>query len=346
MKMTARAGAATACAMLAFPALPSLAQGSVTVFGVADAALRQTRVEGQSSINSLASGGIAGSRLGFRGSEDLGGGLTASFWLEADIALDTGLSNATAFWSRRSTVALASRSLGELRLGRDYVPLFVRQYVPFSPFGPNGVASNGSLFFGTPSLLGSGSGAGVRADNMVKYVLPGHLGGFYGDVMVSAAEGRSVNRHRGAVLGHAAGPVNVNIGFGNTSDTAGTDSIRIRSIGASYDAGWARLTALVQEGRYKLRRQRTYDLGAAVPIGLSTVKASVIRADQSGAGTDRNDATQLSLGYTYTLSKRTTLYTTFSRIDNKGNQAFGLGGVTPAAGKDIRGVEAGISHFF
>ncbi|UUX95013.1 porin [Aquabacterium sp. J223] len=335
-------------ASLALFAIGAQAQASsVTVFGVADASVRQTRVQGDSAVNSLASGGVAGSRLGVRGVEDLGGGLSAQFWLESDIALDTGAANATSFWSRRATLALASRDWGELRVGRDYVPLFVRQYVPFSPFGPNGVASNGSLFFGTPSLLGSGSGAGVRADNMVKYILPAQrLGGFYGDLMVSAGEGRNVNKHRGALVGYASGPVNVNVGFGDTDDTAGTDRIRLRSVGGAYDFGVVRLTALLQDGRYKQRRQRTLDVGAAVPVGAGTVKASIIRADQSGGGTDANDATQLSVGYTHALSKRSLLYGTFSRIDNRGTQVFGLGGVTPAAGRDIRGVEVGISHLF
>lgn len=322
------------------------AQSNVTLFGVMDLAIRQTNVGGGGSVNSLASGGIAGSRIGLRGTEQLGDGWSTSFWLEADIAADTGTANPTAFWSRRSTLAIANSRLGELRLGRDYVPLFSRQYVVFSPFGPNGVASNGGMFFGAPSLLGSGSGASVRADNMIKYVLPSGLGGFYGEFMVSAAEGRSANRHRGAVMGYAQGSWIVNAGFGNTDDAPGVDSIRLRTFGASYDAGWAKFTTLVQRATYRARRQNTMDVGVAVPVAAGTLKASLIRADQSGAGTDANDANQLSLGYVYPMSKRTTLYGTYSRIDNKGTQSFGLGGVVPPAGRDMRGIEFGLNHTF
>lgn len=322
------------------------AQSSVTVFGVMDLALRQTHVSGTSRSTTLASGGLAGSRFGVRGAEDLGGGLAASFWLEADVAADTGATVASAFWSRRSTVSLSSADWGELRLGRDYVPIFARQYSFLSPFGPNGVASNGNLFFGPPSLLGSGSGGGVRTDNMLKYVLPPDLGGLYGEVMASMAEGRNENRHRGGVIGYAAGPLMVNAGFGRTDDVAGRDAIRLTTLGAAYDAGWAKFMALVQRASYGARRQTTVEVGAAVPLAGGSLKASLRRADQSGAGTEANDARQLSLGYVYALSKRSTLYGSFSRIDNQGAQAFGLGGTVPPAGRGVRGLELGINHLF
>lgn len=322
------------------------AQSSVTLFGVVDLSMRQTKTSDGSRIRTLSSGGLTGSRLGIRGTEDLGGGLSAGFWLEADVSPDTGMTNATAYWSRRSTLSLTSSDWGELRMGRDYVPLFTKQYVPFSPFGPNGVASNGSLFFGTPSLLGSGSGAGVRADNMIKYILPRDLGGLYGEVMGSFAEGRDVNRHRGGVLGYASGPFDLNVGFGRTSDTTGLHWIRISSIGASYNLSWARFTTLLQDATYLQRRQRTIDFGVSLPVGNGVLKADYIRADQSGAGSDNNDANQVSLGYVHYLSKRTALYSTFSRISNGGKQVFGLGGVPPPAGGSVRGIEFGANHSF
>ena len=110
-----------AAALLALCAAPAFAQSSVTVTGIADAAVRSVSNEGRGSVKSLVSGSNATSRLVFRGIEDLGGGLSASFHLEHGIALDNG--NPTGgFWVRRSTVSLASKTLGELRLGRDFVP--------------------------------------------------------------------------------------------------------------------------------------------------------------------------------------------------------------------------------
>ncbi|WCM94744.1 porin [Acidovorax sp. NCPPB 2350] len=345
MRTTFTAAAASAMA-LATLSPDAHAQSSITLFGVVDLSMRQTNASDGSRVRTLSSGGLTGSRFGIRGMEDLGGDLSAGFWFEADVSADTGAANASSYWSRRSTLSLTSSDWGELRIGRDYVPLFTKQYVPFSAFGPNGVASNGNLFFGSQSLLGSGSGAGVRADNMIKYILPRGLGDFYGEVMGSFAEGRDVNRHRGSVLGHASGPFDINVGFGRTSDTNGLHWIRLSSIGASYNPGWARFSMLFQHARYLERNQQTMDLSASVPVGNSVLKISYIRADQSGAGTDVNDANQVSLGCVHYLSKRTALYGTFSRIGNKGTQNFGLGGVTPPAGGSVRGIEFGMNHTF
>lgn len=110
------------------------AQSSVTVFGVADLAARSVSSEGTGATRSLTSGGNSTSRIGFRGVEDLGGGLSAGFHLEAGMSLDTGSSvSATQFFDRRSTVSLTSRALGEVRAGRDYVPTYV-SWTPLRPF--------------------------------------------------------------------------------------------------------------------------------------------------------------------------------------------------------------------
>jgi len=117
------------------------AQSSVTLFGVVDASVtgysntardeRATVFPNQFGIpvylnqgsvktsrRELANSAYNSSRLGFRGTEDLGGGLAASFWLEAPISNDDG-SQGVATFARRSTVSL-SGGFGEIRLGRDY----------------------------------------------------------------------------------------------------------------------------------------------------------------------------------------------------------------------------------
>ena len=87
----------------------------------------------------MSSGANASSRVGFRGTEDLGGGLAAGFWLESGITQDSGATALAAF-SRRSTVSL-SGGFGELRLGRDYVPSYWNESV-FDPMGAVGVGEN------------------------------------------------------------------------------------------------------------------------------------------------------------------------------------------------------------
>ena len=115
----------------------ALAQGSnVTLAGVADAAGRYVSNEGRGSVKSLVSGSNSTSKLIIRGSEDLGDGLSAGFHLEHGLQLDSGTQVvATQFWDRRATVMLASKSLGEIRAGRDYDPKKPPEVVPGAP-GP------------------------------------------------------------------------------------------------------------------------------------------------------------------------------------------------------------------
>src|SRR5204862_4548069 len=114
----------------------------------------------------VSAGAINTSRLGFRGIEDLGGGLKAGFWLETGINPDSGTtSDSTRFWNRRSTISLISDSAGELRIGRDFTPTY-NGYTNYDTFGSNGIAAVDKFF---PSSLGAGSPAidtGTRADNL------------------------------------------------------------------------------------------------------------------------------------------------------------------------------------
>ena len=130
------------------------AQSSVTMFGVID--LNVQTVSNNERVYGMSTDGMASSRLGFRGVEDLGGGLKAGFWLEAGLAPDTGRSNTNGNWgsgtenqlifNRRSTVSL-SNQWGELRLGRDYTATFW-SWTVFDPFGTNGVGAATNLALG------------------------------------------------------------------------------------------------------------------------------------------------------------------------------------------------------
>jgi predicted porin len=114
-----------ATALLATLAAGSaMAQSSVTISGRVDMGLvsvddgvgRQTRAD---------SGTYTASRLGFGGVEDLGGGLSAGFYMENRFAADTGTPlSATKFFNAGTQVYLADRTLGSLTLGRQYTPLF------------------------------------------------------------------------------------------------------------------------------------------------------------------------------------------------------------------------------
>ena len=195
-------------------AAPAWSQSSVTLYGIADLGVRHVRNDGAGSINSLASGNNATSRIGLRGREDLGGGLVAGFNLEAGISADTGSSaSASQFFDRAANVGLASRTLGEIRLGRDYVPTY-SNWVRFDPFSNVGAAGVGNLISAAPlgpvrSAFGSSPNTLVRSNNALHYLLPAGLGGLEGGLMVAAGEGgtAAAGQHKlySARIGYAAG---------------------------------------------------------------------------------------------------------------------------------------------
>jgi predicted porin len=178
-------------AMASAAACAQTATSSVTLFGIIDANARVVN-NGNGSLKTLSAGGINTSRLGFRGIEDLGGGLKAGFWLETGINPDTGTtSDSSRFWNRRSTVSLISDTAGEVRLGRDFTPTY-SGYSNYDTFGSNGVGAVDKFF--VSSIGGASIDTGTRADNLVSYFTPKNLGGFYGQLSVAAGEGTSGKR--------------------------------------------------------------------------------------------------------------------------------------------------------
>ena len=344
--------------------VPAHAQstGSVTVFGIADSAVRHVSNEGRGSINSLVTGANSTSRLGFRGSEDLGSGLSASFHLEHGILLDTGApSSATQFWDRRATLSLVSRSLGELRLGRDFVPSYVN-WSRYDPFSYVGAAGSNNFVSATPvgpirSAFGSGGNTTVRSSNALQYVLPAGLGGVEGGVLMAVGEGGTAanGQHKvvGLRLGYASPAFGVSAAHTRSeNDLTVAGAIKDTAIGASTTWAGHRLSAAYRTFKYNQAKQSNLLLAVVLPLGRGELKASVNRVNLSGrVGTtmiDANDATQIGLGYVHNLSKRTVLYTTLSRINNQGNASFvvpgGPSGI--AGGRNSTGYEAGMRHTF
>ena len=358
-----RLTAATAVALCSASAMPAHAQSSVTVFGIMDAAVRHVTNEGRGNIDSLVSGSNSTSRLGFRGTEDLGGGLSASFHLEHGLLLDTGTpASATQFWDRRSTVSLASKTHGEIRAGRDFVPSYVN-WTRYDPFTYVGVAGANNFISATPlgpirSAFGTGGNTTVRSSNAVQYLLPSGLGGLEGGLMVAAGEGgtAAAGQHKlvGVRLGYATKTYGISAAHTRSeSDLTLLGAHKDSVIGGNVTVAGISLTAAYRQFEYGQVKQNNLLVGAVVPVGASgQVKASANRVDLSGrvgaAVVDANDATQLGVGYVHNLSRRTALYATVSRIDNKGAATFvvpggpaGIGG-----GRHSTGYEAGLRHTF
>ena len=321
----------------------ALAQSGVSIFGTLDMNLTYAK-SGASSVKSMDQGGnIFPSRLGFRGTEDLGGGLAASFWLEMALLPDTGEVQGLP-WHRRSTMSLSSNTFGELRLGRDYTPSFWN-ISQFSPFGTVGVGGSSNIIEGWPFGLG-GARTLARANNSVGYFLPRGLGGVYGQFTVAMPEGEEGAKYSGARLGYASGPFDMAASYGQTP--IGTVRYRTASIGGTYDFGSFKLYANYMQQKAEQDKQSNVLFGVSVPVGVGVIKASAARSNRSGPGVDADDATQLAVGYVHWLSKRSAVYGTYSRIRNRGNAAYftsdALQNVMP--GSRGSGFQAGVSHNF
>ena len=322
------------------------AQSSVTLFGVVDLSANYIK-NARTSLKSMNGDQLNSNRLGFRGTEDLGGGLTAGFWLEGGMAPDTG--TATGFnFTRRSTLSLTS-GMGEIRLGRDYTNSF-STVATNDAYGANGFGNGANLYASANANLGSGATTAVRANNMIGYFLPGNLGGLYGSVQVAAGEGVKGNKYVGGRLGWTAGPFDISGGVSET-DVAAANKYKTANVGASYNFGVFKLIGFVDQRKYGSLKYNTYEVSASVPLGQGEFRASYLKGDSKGAGIDANDAKLLGLEYIYNLSKRTALYTQYGRLQNEGKSAIILGGAVAAAdlakgGFTSTGYGVGVRHSF
>ena len=345
----------------------AMAQSSVTMFGIVDTGVAYVSGGGNGTSNTqVTSGANATSRIGFRGVEDLGGGLKAGFWLEAGIGSDVGdgsgagLSSGSGLgFARRSTVSLMG-NFGEVRLGREEVATFARfsGYAPFSVIGIGG-------FRGWNTTVGDA----IRQSNMISYYTP-NVGGFNAGINYSFGEragDSNGGRYIGGYVGYANGPLSLAIGLDRKNDAALTDGsysayrpgftgskVETVSVGGSYDLGVVKPSALYVQTKNKSAgvdtKQSSYLLGLSAPVGgVGEVKAQYALYDMDNNASGGNGkAHQLSLGYVHNLSKRTALYGTYTYLKNKDNRALTINGVSYAveAGKASNGVQVGIRHAF
>lgn len=332
------------------------AQSSVTLFGVIDTGIGHYRVQGGGHQTALASDGLVSSRLGFRGQEDLGGGLSAGFWLEGSFAAD----NPSTFdLARRSTVSLAG-PWGEVRLGRDYTPTYMIQSEFSGPWVTNGVGES-IVYRGRASLYGSanaGQSTHVRTSNSVSYFLPRDLSGLSGQLQYAFPEtidDSDAGRYLGGRLTYKRGAFSVGAAYSRTqggpkAPATRPRDIRSASIGASYDFGVASIETLYARDRAEMPQgPKTLEgltAGLVVPVGVGEIRVSYGKIAFSHPG-DHARANKVALGYVHHLSKRTALYATYAYLQNRRGAAFTVGG-DPAgiANRSSSGQNVGIRHAF
>lgn len=342
-----------------------LAQSSVTLFGVTDVSIQR----GSGSVASrtqLGSGGLNTSRLGFRGVEDLGGGMSASFWLESAIFPDNGAGGPSSTnnqpsgtpaslggaqgltFARRSTVSL-SGGWGELRMGRDFSPQYLNRSA-YDVFGTSGMGA-------TQIHVGSIAAQVNRVSNGVAYWLPSNLGGLYGTAAYYLGENASNapggtskdGTGVGARLGWRSGPFDVAVSHAVTkyATTATAGDITSTNIGALYNIG----EFTVMGGYYRDKVDtiaglsgRGAQFGGSWRVGVGEVRAMLSKYKTTAAGNP--ETTKLALGYVHNLSKRTALYGTYARVRNSGGATTALNGAITAANQPSSGLELGVRHAF
>ncbi len=333
-RVSVAAAVTTAIAAIAAPGIAS-AQSSVTVYGVADAGLVRESGGPAGSLTNVSSGVASGSRLGFKGKEDLGGGLSAFFQLENGLNLDNGTAaQGGLLFGRQAYVGLTSAA-GAVTLGRQYSPYYKVLRDVADPFCI-GLAGNAGNIMVT----------NTRVDNMVQYAMP-QWQGLTAEVAVGMGEvagSTERNRALSTAVYYTRDKLVVAGAWFQRKNALATDQTRNALVTARYNFGPVEAT-VGYANNHGLAGAHSDDVvvGAIVPMGAHRFMVSYVRHDDKTSA--HRDANQWALGYTYTLSKRTDLYAAYGHINNSNGAAFKVGNATES-GSGNRATNLGIRHVF
>jgi predicted porin len=350
--------------LLSLVAGTAWSQTTVQLFGVVDMSVSH----GSGSIaekTQLTKDGLSASQLGLRGSEDLGGGLRAGYWLEASLTPDSGTGAGTSTnnqtsgfggsgltFNRRSTLSLGG-PWGEVRLGREYVPTYwnMSYFDPFLNIGAGATAALQSTIIGV-------NNTGVRASNSVSYI----YGNAFNELTTGAAFSEGLNvvatyflgenpssiptqddgNGYGLKLGWRQGPVLV--AAASTTTKYLTGDVRQNNVAAEYRFSVFRLS-----GNYASDRAGPLS-GHGGLLGLTAFSdRHVFRAAISTYQTDAPGGPgdhKASFGYVYNFSKRTAAYATVAKVWNHGGASFAINGSVTAANASSSGFDLGLRHIF
>ncbi len=345
--------------LIAFAALSAIAgvaqaQSTVTLYGLLDAYVGSVKSNSfnappaagnysslrQTVVNS---GGLNGSRFGFRITEDLGGGLAAIGNLEGGVSLDTGASGQGGLlFGRQANVGLASASLGTLTIGRNKSPYYdihsgtgLRETAfdvtgggssALAAYNPTNAAGAATLLGNRGTTAATWLGSAARVDNSLRYTSPSFSGfsvsGLYGFGENKTAT-VDASQTYAASARYSNGPIDVYLAYQSEASTRTAvlkPALENTMFGGSYDFGVAKVGAVYNRAKLKdvtasaflgggaIDPQKEYGFTVAVPFGATVIEANY--------GQSKGDTLGKATGYgvqaLYSLSKRTTLYTGFS----------------------------------
>lgn len=351
----------------------AMAQSSVTIYGIADAYVgvdttkKTSAANGETKINQgvVNGSGLSSSRWGLKGSEDLGGGLSAVFTLESGFDISTGtLANTTGqkdaaasgstLFGRTASVGLKG-NFGEARLGRQYTAYDDIRSAFNNVYDSNTFATT-SAVWASPSIAGYSN----RVNNAVSYRSP-EFSGFSGAVVYGFGEDKTTAHSAANSVSlnvkYANGPLAVAYAYQREKEEVGStlfsatsaapatiaNSRKYNLFAASYDFGVAKLTGAYNQAKDDQTKDKQYQIGVSVPFGAAALAAGYAHSKSEGlAAVQGNKSTGFSLLGTYGLSKRTTLYAGY--INTKVETPNVAATVTNESKRDL--FAAGLRHTF
>jgi len=329
------------------------AQSQVTLQGTTDVYI-QSASTGATHFTGEGEGGSAASRLAFRGSEDLGGGLRVNFLLEGGLFMPTGAGTlpGPGFAFTRQSLVGVSGVWGSVDLGRMYTPMFYT-LLRADPFNVNTLFSSLNLIAATDAQPALRTFA-ARASGMIRYRTPtqqpwiASVGYSFGNETLPEVVGGEFgfdNKKFYAGYGFQKSHASASAAPG----TASKSSFYQVLSGAwqlTHDVRISGNFSRIQPETAGSTTARVWELGAAWEMS-STSRLLASGAERKVSGSPRGQLT-LTLGYDYLLSKHTRLYGRWLGLNNRANAAVSLASIPVAAnsGDDVRVLAIGMRHDF
>lgn len=373
-----------AMAVLAACASTASAQTSVTIYGVLDAGVTHINNDGSATDRTnVEAGQMQTSRWGFRGTEDLGGGMKARFGLEGTLLNDVGSAgvntgspaagsaSSTALFDREATVGV-SGGFGSIDIGRQNI-LGIGSVGLADPMGLAFAANSPNVLFGAMNFgavyggfgaNGAGNSA-LRQSNSIKYVSPTFAGFGFGLMRAFGEQGDDIQRgsYQGASAFYNAGPIGVAGAYARMKNGTNTDLLTSYGVGLKYTMARAVIkgTYIANEVDSSNRTISVAGIGADIPLAPAfTLTAAVYNTKRYGDFGADVDSQQYHLIGRYALSKRSTAYAAYTRANtsnvlpaNTGTLAgFASGDINLAQGIVTAGSDSanrftvGVMHFF
>ena len=326
------------------------AQSSVTLYGLADVYVGSTKVKATAGglstslrQNVVDSGGFNTSRFGFKGSEDLGGGLKANFLLEGGFDISTGAANnyinpftratSNATFGRQSWVGV-SGGFGEIKLGKMWTPYDEVKGSGAGAFDANAFAPANAVWLSNTYF--------DRPGNSIYYSTP-NISGFSAALSYSFGENKAnaipatgttplvPSQNAGKIVSanvqYTGGPFGVALSHQRQEANSNAVTEKFTQLNGSYDFGVAKLLAAYGQTKdvALTDKSREFQLGVDVPLGGAvTVSGGVARSKTTlAAGAGEITGTAVGLAAKYDLSKRTFMYTGLQLSKNKFDNNLG-----------------------